>query len=304
MMIPERQLRLAPLLGTVALFVLLFSSVLVLQFVDAAWKGGVAVVLAIVVFGSGGLMLYRMVRRLEDDEARLRGIVESASDAILTVTELGYIETVNTSTVAMFGFRPGQLQDTRFTALLSSTYEEDPESDLLLDFLRKNGLAADGRPRQVVGLRADGTPFDMDISVSAIALDDRDVFTVVLRDVTDRVQAHNALRKARDELEARVRARTADLEAAKKRLEEEAVARERTRAEREKLIEELQAALQQVKTLKGLLPICANCKKIRDDQGYWNQVEVYIGKNTDAEFSHSICPECMAELYPDLMDDH
>jgi len=303
MMIPERRLRLAPLLGTVALFVLLFSSVIVVQFVDAAWKGGVAVGAAIVVFGSGGFMLYRMVRRLEENEERLRGIVESASDAILTVTDMGRIETVNTSTVAMFGYRPGQLQDTRITALLSSAFEEDPASDHLMAFLGKNGLAADGRPRQVVGLRADGSAFDMDISVSSVALADRELFTVILRDVSNRARAQNALRSARDGLETRVRARTAELQTANARLEEEAVARERTQLEREKLIQELQSALQQVKTLRGLLPICANCKKIRDDQGYWNQVEVYLGKNTDAEFSHSICPDCMAELYPDLMND-
>ena len=55
---------------------------------------------------------------------------------------------------------------------------------------------------------------------------------------------------------------------------------------------ELQDALNQVKQLKGLLPICASCKKIRDDKGYWNQIESYIKRHSEAEFSHSICPEC------------
>lgn len=63
---------------------------------------------------------------------------------------------------------------------------------------------------------------------------------------------------------------------------------------------ELQEALDTVKTLKGLLPICSNCKKIRDDDGYWNQIESYIGEHSEAEFSHSICPDCAQELYPDL----
>lgn len=62
----------------------------------------------------------------------------------------------------------------------------------------------------------------------------------------------------------------------------------------------LQKALNEIKILKGLLPICANCKKIRDDQGYWNQMEAYISKHSEAQFSHGICPECVRELYPDL----
>ena len=68
--------------------------------------------------------------------------------------------------------------------------------------------------------------------------------------------------------------------------------RKRHEQERERLIGELQAALSEVKALHGLLPICASCKKIRDDQGYWTQVEVYLTEHSNAEFTHGICPEC------------
>jgi len=68
--------------------------------------------------------------------------------------------------------------------------------------------------------------------------------------------------------------------------------------EREKLITDLKKALSDVKVLSGLLPICTRCKKIRDDQGYWNQIEGYISEHSDALFSHSLCPECAAKLYP------
>lgn len=68
--------------------------------------------------------------------------------------------------------------------------------------------------------------------------------------------------------------------------------------ERERMILELQEALANVKTLSGLLPICASCKKIRDDKGYWNRIEEYIRDRTEAEFSHSICPDCRKKLYP------
>ena len=63
---------------------------------------------------------------------------------------------------------------------------------------------------------------------------------------------------------------------------------------------ELKDALKKVKTLSGLLPICSRCKKIRDDNGYWNQIETYIQKHSKAEFSHSLCPDCAKEMYPNI----
>jgi len=69
-------------------------------------------------------------------------------------------------------------------------------------------------------------------------------------------------------------------------------------AERERLIHELQEAVAKVKTLTGLLPICARCKKIRDDAGRWHALEIYIRMHTEADFSHGICPECRLLLYP------
>jgi CheY-like chemotaxis protein len=67
----------------------------------------------------------------------------------------------------------------------------------------------------------------------------------------------------------------------------------------EQLILELKEALDKVKTLSGLLPICAACKDIRDDKGYWKQIEVYIRDHSEADFTHSICPDCLKKLYPD-----
>ena len=72
--------------------------------------------------------------------------------------------------------------------------------------------------------------------------------------------------------------------------------------EREKLINQLQEALAEVKTLRGILPFCSFCKKIRDDKGYWQQVDVYIHQYSEADISHSICPECMKKHYPEFSD--
>ena len=77
-------------------------------------------------------------------------------------------------------------------------------------------------------------------------------------------------------------------------------ARVKTHIQLSRTLHKLKKALSEVKTLSGLLPICANCKKIRDDKGYWNQIEEYIDRHSDASFSHSVCPECMKRLYPEM----
>ena len=74
--------------------------------------------------------------------------------------------------------------------------------------------------------------------------------------------------------------------------------RKKKEEERDQMIAVLQEALEQIKTLKGIVPICANCKKIRDDKGFWEQVEIYVEKNSQAQFSHGICPDCVDLLYP------
>jgi C4-dicarboxylate-specific signal transduction histidine kinase len=80
----------------------------------------------------------------------------------------------------------------------------------------------------------------------------------------------------------------------------EIVRRSKAEKQNQEMILELQDALAKIKTLSGFLPICASCKKIRDDKGYWNQIESYISNHSEAEFSHGICPECAKKLYPDL----
>ena len=99
-----------------------------------------------------------------------------------------------------------------------------------------------------------------------------------------RVKTHMALRQAR-----------ADLLASKVELEEKNQALER-------LLEENERALSEIKTLRGILPICSQCKKIRDDEGYWTQIETYIQAHSLAEFSHGLCRDCLKELYPEYAD--
>jgi PAS domain S-box-containing protein len=71
-------------------------------------------------------------------------------------------------------------------------------------------------------------------------------------------------------------------------------------AEKDHLISKLHDALRRIRTLRGIIPICSACKKIRDDKGIWNQIETYIHDHSEADFSHGICPECSKKLYPEI----
>jgi len=108
-------------------------------------------------------------------------------------------------------------------------------------------------------------------------------------EVIARVNTHLALTRLRKELEEQ-----------NKLLKDEIDERKQIEIEKEKLIKELKDALSEVKTLRAFIPICANCKNIRNDEGYWEQVEVYMQDKINANFSHSLCPTCVAKLYPEM----
>ncbi len=137
-------------------------------------------------------------------------------------------------------------------------------------------------------LKADRRTRDIPvIFISALggALDKVRAFTVGGVDyITKPFQTEEALARIRTHLTIR-------------RLQRELQAQNRQLAQKNA---ELEEALANVKTLSGLLPICANCKKIRDDDGYWQNVEIYLRDHSDASLSHGICPDCMVTLYPDI----
>lgn len=126
---------------------------------------------------------------------------------------------------------------------------------------------------------------------------------VLFEDLTREIAQLRVNETLRVELEERVERRTAQLRYANEELKKEVAERERAEQEKVKVILDLKKALAEVKKLSGLLPICASCKKIRDDKGYWQQIEAYIRDHSEAEFSHGICPECMKKLYPEFVKD-
>jgi PAS domain S-box-containing protein len=121
-----------------------------------------------------------------------------------------------------------------------------------------------GVPFETLNLHRDGTRIPVEVSTSPIAGQESGLVLAIVRDIRERKRAEN---------------------------------------ERERLIGELQEALAKIRTLRGLIPICSACKKIRDDQGYWQQVEVYVRDHSEAEFSHGLCPDCARRLYPDIFQE-
>lgn len=120
----------------------------------------------------------------------------------------------------------------------------------------------------------------------------------ISQDITHLKKNEAELLQYREHLEDIIEVRTQELQMACEALQQENIERQKAEADKEVMIDQLQAVLDQVKKLSGLLPICASCKKIRDDDGYWHQVEVYIRDHSEARFSHGICPDCMEKLYP------
>ena len=120
--------------------------------------------------------------------------------------------------------------------------------------------------------------------------------------LTEKWWLHQQSRRKMEELESRVAERTAELAITNETLRAENTARRQTEVERDRLIQDLQKSLANVKSLSGLLPICAGCKKIRDDKGYWSQVESYVQMHSEATFTHGLCPDCIKKYYPEVGD--
>jgi K+-sensing histidine kinase KdpD len=113
-----------------------------------------------------------------------------------------------------------------------------------------------------------------------------------------RKKAEEKLKIANLELEGRVKERTLELAESNKDLQCEVERREKIAEEKETLINEIKETLAQVRVLRGLLPVCTHCRKIRDNRGYWKEFESYIVEHSEATFSRTTCPECAKAIYP------
>lgn len=202
--------------------------------------------------------------RLARSEAYFRALIEQASDAVTVLEPDGTIRYLSPAIRRILGRAPDELVGTPLVDLVHPDDQARIASDVAA-WPTAPEEAAGSTPARFRARHRDGSWRTLE-GTGRISFDDPTVKGVVgsVRDVTDRVAVEE---------------------------------------ERERLIGELRAALDQVKMLEGLLPICSSCKRVRDDQGYWTQIESYLAAHSQAEFSHGICPRCAKDLYPDYFGD-
>jgi PAS domain S-box-containing protein len=200
----------------------------------------------------------RAQEALQESEERYRELYAAAPNAYFSVNAIdGRVLMCNRTAERMLGYDEEALKGTPVLDLYADTPEGRPRAQKVFDRF-KSGESI--RNVELQMKHRDGHPIWVNLSVDPV-----------------RDSAGNILESRSMAIDIRER--------------------KRAEQEREKLLAELQEALLKVKTLSGMLPICSSCKKIRDDTGYWNQIESYIRDHSEAEFSHGLCPECMKKLY-------
>lgn len=202
-----------------------------------------------------------MEEALKASEEKCLKMSSSAHDAIIQMDDTGKIIFWNEAARKIFGYTWEEVKGQDLHQLLV------PPRYLTVfkkkfDTFKKSGQgAAIGKTVELFALRKDGSEFEMELSLSSYQVSGLWNSVGIIRDISDRRQIER---------------------------------------EKENLISDLKKALEEIKTLKGIVPICAHCKKIRDDKGFWNHLEIYIQEHSEAEFSHGICPDCKKKLYSDF----
>jgi PAS domain S-box-containing protein len=203
----------------------------------------------------------RAEEALRESELKLRSVTESATDAIISADINGTIIACNKASLKMFGYDKQEILGKSLTVLMPESFVES-HNKAMANHAATGESHIIGQTVELLGLAKGGHEFPIELSISTWKTGGESYYTGIIRDISKRIQRET---------------------------------------ERDQLIKSLQDSLAKIKTLSGMLPICASCKKIRDDKGYWNKIETYIAKHSEAEFSHGICPECAKKLYPEIV---
>ncbi len=204
----------------------------------------------------------RIETAIKESEAKFRSVAQSAKDAIITAGKAGIIAFCNAAAQKLFDYSEDELVGKSVSSLMPERFREAHERGMA-NVVSTGKSRLIGETIELFGLTKKGREFPVELSLSSWMSDEDIFYTGIIRDISKRKQHEK---------------------------------------ERDAMIDRLQKSLNKVRKLSGLLPICASCKKIRDDSGYWNQIEAYIRDHSEAEFSHGICPECTQKLYPEYHD--
>jgi PAS domain S-box-containing protein len=217
----------------------------------------------IMVFSAIIYLTDRSKEAIRQSEESKRLLLNAAGEGIFGVDTSGLVTLINPAALRMLGFAEEEMLGKRVHALIHHSHKDGsnyPVEDCPM--YASYTKPTESHMADEVLWRKDGSYFHVDYFSTSITKNGKVLGAVVtFRDITERKQAEDALEEER---------------------------------------RRLQQALDEVRTLRGIVPICANCKKIRDDKGFWNQVEKYVSDHTEAKFSHGICPDCVKELYPEL----
>jgi PAS domain S-box-containing protein len=223
------------------------------------------------IYGKENIFERDITRELLATQKHLEITLDNMEDGLIEITGSGKITFVNRSAAQMFSLPEEKLLSAYFADFFTGVQQQ-----LVAEQLEK----WDG-PITRIGEKESIVLHNNYLYIKFIPFQDqgRNFFIILIQDITKRKLAEMQLKKNEEELEKKVKERTAALEESNNKL---------------------QVALDKVKLLSGMLPICSSCKKIRDDKGYWNQIDEYIRDHSEVEFTHSICEECARKLYPEF----
>lgn len=233
------------------------------------------------------------MNKLNETEMRYRAIFEQSPYGILLIDCEGNITDYNETAHRDLGYTREEFANLHLSDIDPFQSPEEVESSIR-EVLSKGSAEFEVRHRTKVGeIR------DVHVMTRVLNLSGNNVFQTIWHDITEQKLAADELNKHREHLEELVAERTTELSKLNEQLHKDIARRKIAEKIQEDLIIELRDAIAKIKTLTGLIPICAWCKKIRDDKGYWKKVETYIREHSDASFTHGICPDCLKKESPE-----
>ncbi|MCB0305084.1 MAG: PAS domain S-box protein [Calditrichaeota bacterium] len=208
--------------------------------------------------------LEKLGKRRKRREKKFRKFLESAPDALVVTSDRGKIMLVNAQTEKLFGYSRSELIGKSVEMLLPKQSRASHKRQRK-DYALQPYTRPMGAGMDLFGQHKDGTVFTVEVSLSPMQTEEGMWISCNIRDISQR-----------------------------KMIEQE---------ERQRLIKEFEAANEGLKILRGILSVCSSCKKVREDDGSWKNIEKYICDHSEAVFSHGICPKCFEKLYPQFYEE-